>query len=483
MGYTESEMRQILNTHNRIRQEARVKLFTINQLFAATLYKFYWRVDFNCPSGALGYVASSDGTSDDVAGNSIFFSPQLFLNKKLNVFNYIFILEHEILHILSGHISRRGYRDPTLWNMACDHVINTLLRDIYKQESNNKKKCYPVSWDATKDSPAMDGWESVFIDETIKENLTAEEVYAKLSQQKTRFKFKSLNGNNSSNGEGDDNTDAKFSKDDQNNWVEIEDTVTGKKYIVNARQGSEEDKENERTVQSEAREHIKQRGLSSSHLNTYLKTVLEVKVPWDEILKNAIKKHTRYLPARRSWARPNKFYQPIGRTMPSVINRYVNDAVGTCIIGVDTSGSIGTKDLEKFSSIIVQALDKFKEVIFITHDVEVHQKETFSGDNKHEFIKFIKSIGFKGRGGTSHHHVFKEIEDMYEDQFNNISLALFLTDGYSDVETEWKKFEWSSKDKIPTYFVITEDGTLIRNIKETVSTTSQSNPRQVKIKD
>lgn len=36
---------------------------------------------------------------------------------------------HEISHCAQGHPWRRGNRDPKLWNIACDKVINVLLRD------------------------------------------------------------------------------------------------------------------------------------------------------------------------------------------------------------------------------------------------------------------------------------------------------------------------------------------------------------------
>ncbi len=36
---------------------------------------------------------------------------------------------HEISHCAQGHPWRRGGRDPKLWNIACDKVINGLLRD------------------------------------------------------------------------------------------------------------------------------------------------------------------------------------------------------------------------------------------------------------------------------------------------------------------------------------------------------------------
>jgi hypothetical protein len=38
-----------------------------------------------------------------------------------------FVLCHEILHCVGDHMSRRGNRNPLLWNYACDYAINPIL--------------------------------------------------------------------------------------------------------------------------------------------------------------------------------------------------------------------------------------------------------------------------------------------------------------------------------------------------------------------
>ena len=41
-----------------------------------------------------------------------------------------FVLAHEYLHAALRHEARLGNRDPELWNVACDFVINQWLRDM-----------------------------------------------------------------------------------------------------------------------------------------------------------------------------------------------------------------------------------------------------------------------------------------------------------------------------------------------------------------
>ena len=37
------------------------------------------------------------------------------------------VLLHEVMHPAFFHVTRRGTRNPTIWNMACDYAINPLL--------------------------------------------------------------------------------------------------------------------------------------------------------------------------------------------------------------------------------------------------------------------------------------------------------------------------------------------------------------------
>jgi predicted metal-dependent peptidase len=67
-------------------------------------------------------------------GKEIFFDP-LFL-EKLTMKETIFILLHELLHILLMHVSRREDRIPLKYNIACDIVVNDILLS-YKFDKGN----------------------------------------------------------------------------------------------------------------------------------------------------------------------------------------------------------------------------------------------------------------------------------------------------------------------------------------------------------
>ena len=58
-------------------------------------------------------------------GQRIYLSPTGFLSRPVQ--DKLFIYAHEVLHCALLHVSRRGTRDPRLWNIAADIVVNGLL--------------------------------------------------------------------------------------------------------------------------------------------------------------------------------------------------------------------------------------------------------------------------------------------------------------------------------------------------------------------
>lgn len=51
-----------------------------------------------------------------------------------------FVLCHEVLHCVGDHMTRRGNRDPLLWNYAADYAINPILDD----EIDERNFAWPI---------------------------------------------------------------------------------------------------------------------------------------------------------------------------------------------------------------------------------------------------------------------------------------------------------------------------------------------------
>lgn len=58
-------------------------------------------------------------------GNNLYINPETFV--KLTDQEQVFLLAHEALHVAYLHMARRDSRDPELFNIACDYVINLEL--------------------------------------------------------------------------------------------------------------------------------------------------------------------------------------------------------------------------------------------------------------------------------------------------------------------------------------------------------------------
>lgn len=74
-----------------------------------------------------------------------------------------FVLCHEILHCVGDHMSRRGSRDPLLWNYACDYAINPIL--------NVEIVGGAFEWPANLDGSRMGLYEEKY------EGMKAEDIY------------------------------------------------------------------------------------------------------------------------------------------------------------------------------------------------------------------------------------------------------------------------------------------------------------------
>jgi len=77
---------------------------------------------------ALGLEAISRDDIDTMAtdGESLFYSPA-FVEETPSA-ELRGVVAHEVLHVAMLHHTRRGNRDPKLWNIACDYVVNLIIK-------------------------------------------------------------------------------------------------------------------------------------------------------------------------------------------------------------------------------------------------------------------------------------------------------------------------------------------------------------------
>lgn len=221
------------------------------------------------------------------------------------------VLGHEACHIAFLHPLRRNNRDPKLWNVACDFVVNPILRD------------------AGMKLPADHLYDEKYAGQT------AEHVYDMLMQDiqngklKVVFKDGSSMGKEKGKGGGGKTIKAQ-------GWGEVND----------AEGMSEEDKRREEIETGirvlQAAHTAKQRGKLPSAFNGLIDKFLESKVNWKERIRTFIGGNK---PDDYSYRRPNKKHMALSSVyLPSI--EYTG--AGCIVIGVDASGSVSDREMAQF---------------------------------------------------------------------------------------------------------------------------------------
>ena len=93
---------------------ARTDLLLSNPFFGALLFRLKLR-----PAGSVPLMATD--------GVSLLYNAAA--SASLKHAELVFVLAHEVMHPALRHHTRRGARDPKLWNVAADYAINPLLVD------------------------------------------------------------------------------------------------------------------------------------------------------------------------------------------------------------------------------------------------------------------------------------------------------------------------------------------------------------------
>lgn len=363
--------------------------------------------------------------------------------KDLNDEEVIGVLCHEILHLATLHLLRRKNREPEKWNVACDLVVNSLLmKEGFKLP---KGTLLPqVSWDDTENYSFKIGKKSIKkIDEK-----TAEQVYSEIPQlPKTKIGIKGnrkvKEGKGKSNGDGEGSLKG-FDKHDESSEEKGKKKGKGNKNgsVGDALTEAEKSElENEWLNRlEEAYVSAKQKGNVPAGLERYIDELKKSQINWKALLQKYVR---ATIPSDYTWARRSKKSIPTKCYLPGTYS----EKIDVCV-AIDTSGSIGKEELTEFLSEIIgisKAYQTNLNMRMFTHDVDVHDDYEVRNGN----IDKIKNIKIHGGGGTSHIPVFDKIKGL-----KNCKMAIFFTDGYSDLDRiNFKDFNF---DKI---FVINKHGT------------------------
>ena len=164
---------------------------------------------------------------------------------------------------------------------------------------------------------------------------------------------------------------------------------------------------------------------------------LAPKIDWKVVLKDFVMSVTKGVD-EFTWRRFNKRYLADDIYLPST----ENDSVGEIVIAIDTSGSIGSKELSSFATEVASICETCTpdKVRIIWWDAEVDGEQVFT-DNYQDIAKLLKP---QGGGGTEPQCV----ADYINEKKINAEGVLVFTDGYF-----WNKPDWNISSK--TLWVVT----------------------------
>ena len=321
-------------------------------------------------------------------GKHLFYNTQFFnalSNKEIE-----FVIAHEILHCVFDHIIRREDRDPIIYNIACDYIVNnTLVRD----KIGEPVKMIPIFQDWK-----YDGW-------------TSEEVYDEIHKkaEENGKKFLEQLGE---------------LLDEHVDW---EKAPKGQKGSKGKGKGKGQRPTYTKEELGKIRDEIKENMISAAQaagagnipgeIERMIKDLTEPKMNWREILRQQIQATIRN---DYTFSRPSRKGWHTGVVLPGMNFDQQID----CAIGLDMSGSIGDDQARVFLSEVKGICDEFKEynIKIWCFDTKVYNEQDYSSSDG-EDISTYKPMG---GGGTE----FECNWEYMKDQDITPKKFIMFTDGY-----------------------------------------------------
>lgn len=284
----------------------------------------------------------------------------------------VFLVGHEVLHVVYDHMDRRGDRDSRIWNVADDYAVNAdLIRHKIGEMITSVPCLYEVKYD----------------------KLAAEVIYDDLMKNIKKIDIDKLVDNL------------------------LDEHMDGKK--MPARSQSERDE-----IKREIRQSIihaaqqAQPGEIPGNAQRLIKEITEPTMNWRDLLNaNLISTfRTDY-----SWTRVSRRGWHTDAVLPGMIP---GDMIKIAV-AIDMSGSISNEQASMFLGEIqgiMEAFDNY-EIYVMSFDTKVYNPQIFHSDN----LDDIRDYEPQGGGGTDFSCIFRHLK---KQDFVPDRLVVF-TDGYT----------------------------------------------------
>lgn len=332
--------------------------------------------------------------------------------RKLTKEQLLFLMGHEVLHAVYDHLGRRAGRDPQIWNMANDYIVNfTLVKERIGEMIKG----------------------GLYSDKYTDE-LTSDEVYNLLQKNSVQIQMP-LDVHLELGGDGDDDNDGKNSGDGNGNGGGKTATVT-----VVGEDGppslSEEDLAKIRNEMKAAVINAAQAcaGKVPAGVKRLIEDITEPKMDWRTMLECHIQSAIK---DDFTWRRISKKSWGCGAILPGQNTMETID-IAICI---DCSGSISDQMLKDFLGEVKGIMEQYVDfkIRLWTFDTRVYNEQMFTPENLDEIYEY----DIQGGGGT----MFEcNWEHMRENDIEPHKLVMF-TDGYPGGS-------WGEEDYCDTLFIV-----------------------------
>jgi len=305
------------------------------------------------------------------------------------------VMIHEILHQALLHLTRLGTRDMKLYNVATDLCINTIIEKEGKYTL--PKDCLIADYNDEFKIPTD-------VKEYVIKNISeknADVIYDELVKIQNHYQK-----NTKKKGKGKNSLED-YKGFDEHKYENL--SPEEKKKVENEISG--------RVATAVAM--AKMKGDLPSGIAKMFDELHKEKIDWRTILQRII---TKEIPFDYTFSKPHKKSYNYGVYMPNVLKESIDIS-----IVVDLSGSVGQEEYADFFSEIVGMARAYQNRItmrFYSHDTKCYDCGLVRNGN----IEELKKLELKGGGGTSHKDVFETLKK------DKPKLAIFLTDGFSDLE-------------------------------------------------
>ena len=346
----------------------------------------------------LDFVIDEKYESICTDGESIFANP--FFVDSLSEQELDYVLMHEILHIVLGHGVLIKEKNDTLFERACDILVNSILLKYFKGQekmiSLHGKVC---------EHKAPNGVEGRFYSE--------EEIYEMF---KNNFRYKGLTGllNFGFFPQVSQNYESNYKLWDDHNLLK---KLKENKYLIECW----ENRISEAFEMVENEVAYNGAGLKSLLNDRKIKELDKPQTDWKSILNDFVQEEVNDY----SFSPPDRRFDNGDLFLPDFNQK--DDKVEDVLFMVDTSGSMSDKDITVAYSEIKGAIEQYDGKLkgwLGFFDAKVVEPKTFSNEEELEIIRP------QGGGGTNFGEIFKYVQ---KNMINNPPTSIIiLTDGYAD---------------------------------------------------